>query len=306
MSQGELTTANALPVEKGIAAAYRDYIAFLDATPRTVQTYTGNIRQFIKWLQRNGIQRPTRPDVIAYRDELRGRCKPSTVQSYITALRLFFSWTAQIGAYPNIAEHVKGAKLDSSHKKDYLNAGQIKDILDSIDTRTAKGKRDYSMIALMVTGGLRDIEVSRANVEDLKTLGGSTVLYLQGKGRDERTEYVKVVPAVERPLREYLRTRPEAKGKQPLFTSLSNNSKGERLSPKSISESFYFFSMEMTIYRRKYSMAVVNLNSGAWAQILPLFLIPCVSLGWFLRWNDSSTMARVGRIRYGRRAPGPG
>lgn len=62
----------------------------------------------------------------------------------------------------------------------------------------------------------------------------------------------------------------------------------------------------MTIYRRKYSMAVVNLNSGAWAQILPLFLIPCVSLGWFLRWNDSSTMARVGRIRYGRRAPGPG
>lgn len=235
MSQGELTTANALPVEKGIAAAYRDYIAFLDATPRTVQTYTGNIRQFIKWTQRNGIQRPTRPDVIAYRDELRGRCKPSTVQAYITALRLFFSWTAQIGAYPNIAEHVKGAKLDSSHKKDYLTASQIKDIMDSIDTRAAKGKRDYSMIALMVTGGLRDVEVARANVDDLKTLGGSTVLYLQGKGRDERTEYVKVVPAVERPLREYLRTRQEAKRKQPLFTSLSNNSKGERLSPKSIS-----------------------------------------------------------------------
>lgn len=231
----ELATVSALPAEKGLAEAYKDYTAFLDATPRTVQTYTGNIRQFIKWTQQNGIQRPTRQDVIAYRDELRERCKPSTVQSYITALRLFFQWTAQAGLYPNIAEHIKGAKLDSSHKKDYLNAAQVKDILDGIDTQTAKGKRDYCILALMVTGGLRDIEVSRANIEDLQQLGGSTVLYLQGKGRDERTDFIKVVPAVEKPLREYLKTRRKAKGKQPLFTSLSNNSKGGRLSPRSIS-----------------------------------------------------------------------
>lgn len=231
----ELTTANFLSAAEGIEAAYRDYVNFLDAAPRTVQTYTGNVRQFIKWLRRNGIQQPTRQDVIAYRDELRGRCKPTTVQSYITALRLFFKWTAQAGLYPDIADHIKGAKLDSAHKKDYLNAAQIKDVLDSIDTQTAKGKRDYSIIALMVTGGLRDIEAARANIEDLKQLGGSTVLYLQGKGRDERTDYVKVVPAVEKPVREYLKTRPNAKSQHPLFTSLSNNSRGRRLSAKSIS-----------------------------------------------------------------------
>lgn len=233
--QQKLARKKILPEEKGLATAFKDYIAFLDATPRTVQTYTGNIRQFVKWTQENGIQRPTRQDIIAYRDELRGRCRPSTVQGYITALRLFFQWTAQAGIYPNVAEHVKGAKLDNSHKKDYLNATQIKDILDSIDTQTAKGKRDYCIIALMVTGGLRDVEASRANIEDLQQLGGSTVLYLQGKGRDERTEFIKVVPAVEKPIREYLRIRTAAKGSQPLFTSLSNNSKGQRLSPKSIS-----------------------------------------------------------------------
>lgn len=231
----EIITATPLPAEKDLAEAYMDYTAFLDATPRTVQTYTGNIRQFVKWTQQNGIARPTRQDVINYRDELRERCKPSTVQSYITALRLFFRWTAQAGIYPNIADRIKGAKLDSNHKKDYLNAAQIKDILDSIDTQTAKGKRDYCILALMVTGGLRDIEASRANIEDLQQLGGSTVLYLQGKGRDERTEFIKVVPAVEKPIREYLRIRSAAKGKQPLFASLSNNNKGQRLSPKSIS-----------------------------------------------------------------------
>ena len=223
------------PTEKGLEAAYKDYAAFLDATPRTIQTYTGNVKQFIKWLNQNGITRPARKDIIAYRVELRARCKPATVQSYITSLRLFFQWTAQAGLYPNIAEHIKGAKLDACYKKDYLNAAQIQDILDNIDTQTARGKRDYCILALMVTGGLRDIEVSRANIEDLQQLGGSTVLYLQGKGRDERTDYIKIVPVVEKVLREYFRTRQEAKGKQPLFTSLSNNSRGQRLSTKSIS-----------------------------------------------------------------------
>mgnify|MGYP002522627891 CR=1 FL=1 len=112
----EIATA-ALPAE-GLTTAYMNYEAFLDASQRTVQTYTGNIRQFIAWMQKNGIQRPTRQDILAYREELRGRCKPSTVQNYITALRLFFSWTAQAGIYPNIADHVKGAKLDAGHKKE--------------------------------------------------------------------------------------------------------------------------------------------------------------------------------------------
>lgn len=231
----ELTTVRTLPEEKGLAEVFLDYAAFLDASPRTVQTYTGNVRQFLKWTQQNGIAHPTRRDVLAYRDELRGRCKPSTVQSYITALRLFFQWAAQAGLYGNIAEHIKGAKLDGSHKKDYLNAEQIKDVLASIDTQTAKGKRDYCIIALMATGGLRDVEIARANTEDLQQLGGSTVLYLQGKGRDERTEYIKIVPEVERPLRKYLSLRRIRKKKQPIFTSLSNNNKGQRLTPKSIS-----------------------------------------------------------------------
>lgn len=230
----EIVTLNALP-STGLTAAYNDYISFLDASPRTIQTYTGNIKQFIAWTNKNSIQNPTRQDILTYREELRERCKPSTVQNYITALRLFFAWTAQAGIYPNIADHIKGAKLDAGHKKDYLTALQIQDILSNIDTKTAKGKRDYCIFALMVTGGLRDIEVSRANIEDLKTMGNSTVLYLQGKGREERTDYVKVVPEVEKPLREYLRTRQIVNGQQPLFTSLSNNSKGQRLTPRSIS-----------------------------------------------------------------------
>lgn len=265
----EIATVDALPAGKGLIDAYNDYTAFLDATPRTLQTYTGNIRQFVKWTAQNGITHPTRQDVIAYRDELQERCKPATVHGYMTALRLFFRWTAQAGIYPNIADHVKGARIDRGHKKDYLNADQIKDILGNIDTKTAKGKRDYSIIALMVTGGLRDAEACRANIEDLQQLNGSTVLYLQGKGRDERTEFIKVVPEVEKPIREYLKTRRQAKGKQPLFTSLSNNSKGQRLTPKSISRMIKdrlieagYNSDRLTAHSLRHSAVTLSLIAG--------------------------------------------
>lgn len=217
-----------------LSVLYWDYISFLDASPRTVQTYAGNVRQFIKWTQAHGIEQPTRADIIAYRDDLRSRCKPATVQAYITALRLFFQWAAQAGLYPDIAQRVKGAKIDSTPKRDYLSAEQVRGILDGIDTKTAQGLRNYCLFALMVTGGLRDIEASRANVDDLQTLGGNPVLYLQGKGREERTEYIKIVPAVERALRQYLDIRTSAGYGDPLFISMSNNSRGRRLSPRSI------------------------------------------------------------------------
>lgn len=222
-------------IPTSLASAYINYVAYLDASPRTIQTYLGNIKQFVKWLSNKEKTNPTRQDVIDFREEIKARCKPSTVQNYITALRLFFSWTEQAGLYPNIAQHIKGAKLDYNHKKDYLTATQVKDILANIDTGTDKGKRDFAILALMVTGGLRDIEVSRANIEDLRQLGCNTVLYLQGKGKMEKTDYIKVVPSVEKAIREYLITRKDLKGNQPLFVSLSNNSKGERLTTKSIS-----------------------------------------------------------------------
>lgn len=184
-------------------------------------------------------------------------------------MRLFFKWTAQAGIYPNIADHIKGAKLDSSHKKDYLTAAQVQDILGGLDRTPARGKRDYCIIALMVTGGLRDIEVSRANIEDLKTQGNSTVLYLQGKGREERTDYVKVVPEVEKPLREYLKTRKDAKGQQPLFSSLSNNNRGGRLTARSISSivkdrliTAGYNSDRLTAHSLRHSAVTISLIGG--------------------------------------------
>lgn len=214
---------------------FASFIEYLDASPKTVETYTRAIRQFFKYVQEKGISQPTREDIIAYREYLKGSHKPTTVQNYIVAVRLFFQWTEQKGLYPNVAEHIKGAKLDKNHKKDYLTSRQVKKVLETAKEESLQGLRDYAILALMFTGGLRTIEVSRANIEDLRIAGDSEVLYLQGKGHEEKTDYIKLIPKVEDAIRVYLKARGTLDPTEPLFTSTSNNSRGDRISTRTIS-----------------------------------------------------------------------
>jgi integrase/recombinase XerC len=218
------------------ADLFTRFIAFLDVKAKTAETYTRALKQFSKYLAKNEISSPTRQDIFSFRSELEATDhKPTTIQNYIIAVRLFFKWTEQEQLYPNIAEHIKGAKLDREHKRGYLTADQCKQILAGIERDTLRGMRDYAIIVLMITGGLRTIEVSRANIEDLETAADSTVLYVQGKGKDERAEYVKVISQAERAIRAYFKARGKADPKEPLFASTSHNNQGGRLSTRSIS-----------------------------------------------------------------------
>lgn len=246
------------------------FIKYLDAAPKTIETYTKSLRQLFNYFSINGIKCPKREDVMAFKEKLKeNQYKPTTIQNYITAARIFFNWTSQEGYYPNITEHLKGAKLDKEHKKDYLTSNQIKEILSNINLNNIQGIRDYAILVLMVTGGLRDIEVSRANIEDLRTAGNNTVLYVQGKGKEEKTDYVKISMQVERAIRNYLKIRGIHKSKDPLFTSLSNNSKGKRLSVRSISgiiknrlKEAGFNSDRLTAHSLRHSAVTLSLLAG--------------------------------------------
>lgn len=246
------------------------FVGFIDAKPKTVETYTRAIRQLFAFFAARGITQPTREDILSYRDELKSSGhKPTTVQNYITAARLFFQWLEQERIYPNIAAHIKGAKLDKEHKKDYLTSRQVKTILGKVDRSSLQGLRDYAILALMITGGLRTIEVSRADVGDLRAAGDNTVLYIQGKGRDEKTEYVKIDAKVEEAIRDYLKARGSAAQTEPLFASLSNNSKGQRMSTRSISgivkghlQTAGFDSEKLTAHSLRHTAVTLSLLAG--------------------------------------------
>lgn len=246
-----------------------DFIMFIDVTEKSIETYKRALRQFSRYLHLNGISKPQREDIITFREELKKNHKPTTVQLYMVSIRLFFKWLAQKKLYEDIADNIKGAKISREHKKDCLTTKQIKNILADFDRTTLKGKRDYAIFILMVTGGLRAIEVSRANIEDLRPLGDDIVLYIQGKGREEKTDYVKIVPEVEDAIRDYLKALGNIKTKSPLFMSTSHNSTGGRLSTRSISgiikehfKSAGYDSDRLTAHSLRHTTGTINLKNG--------------------------------------------
>lgn len=260
--------------QSNIDKLFHRFIVFIDATPNTIRTYKTSLRQWFKYMHEQGISNPDPDDVRNYRTYLKeaGK-KPTTVQNYIIAVKRFFQWTEAEGLYPNVAKYVKGAKLSKSFKKDYLTSKQAKKVLTSIDRSTLIGKRNYAMLILMLTMGLRTIEVSRANVEDIRTSGDATVLYVQGKGHTEKDAMVRMPSMVEDAIRDYLKARKNSDLKEPLFTSTSNNNAGKRMTTRSISGTVKqcfikagFDSPKLTAHSTRHTAATLSLLNGATLQ----------------------------------------
>ena len=88
----------------------------------------------------------------------------------------------------------------------------------------------------MMTTGLRTVEICRANIRDLSVAGDDTVLYVQGKGHDDKDQPVLLISEVCEAVRDYLQSRSDRPtGKSPLFVSTGNRSRGKRIATTTIS-----------------------------------------------------------------------
>ena len=212
------------------------FTSFLDIAPLSVRSYTSGVKKFLAFMFENGINTPTHDDVIYFKKSLTDSGhKPATVALYLAAVKRFFAWCEQSGIYKNIARDVKAPKIDRGHKKDCFSGEQIKNVLAGIKRNNLEGMRNYAMFALMVNCGLRTIELARANIEDLRNIGGVSVLFIQGKGRTSKSDFVKLPSQVEQAIRVYLKERGQVKDNEPLFISHSRRNSGQRLTTRTIS-----------------------------------------------------------------------
>lgn len=207
-----------------------DFTAYADISRASMKSYIVGIKRFIAYLHDNGITAPVRQNVIDFRNHLLKSARPNTVQLYITSVKIFFKFLAQFSLYDNIADGIKGAKIDSGFKKDYLSADQARLLLESTQNR-----RDKAMIALMLSSGLRTVEIARANIGDLRVHGGKTVLYVQGKGKTSKSDFVPVSSKVEKLIRDYLADRGNVTIDDPLFCSDAHRNGGKSLTAMSVS-----------------------------------------------------------------------
>ena len=211
------------------------FIASQDVKESSKLLYRRTLKQYFNWVDKKSylLSEIARPQLLEYKEELLNSNMSSlTVGSYITSVRRFYEWTEANKYYPNVAKGIKTPKRKQQFKKQPLLPAQATALLSYYQD---KALRDYAIVNLLLRTGLRTIEVIRANVEDITFKGSQRVLLIQGKGRDEKDNFVLLTDKTYQPIAQYLATRGNINGSEPLFTSTSNNSKGERLTTRSIS-----------------------------------------------------------------------
>lgn len=214
------------------------FIDYTDVQDTTLKNYTTDLKPFFNYLRDNDIKQPNRQDIKNFKKHLTTlNLTAGTKQQYFRATKHLFKWLSSEGLYINVAENIKGFKVDTSKtKKESFNESDIKAILNKIDTTTEIGKRDYAIILLILTGGLRINEVRNIDIQDIQIIKNEYVVYILGKGHTEKDTYIKIIEPVYNAIRDYLDTKGKVNRTDALFTSTSNRALGKRITKESLSQ----------------------------------------------------------------------
>lgn len=213
------------------------FLASLDRCESTKATYKRALKPFGQWINEAAPSGTlTAETILDYKKNLVGRgLAPFTINVYLTAVKRFFAWSEGVGIYPNIAKNIEPMKRKKGFRKEALTPDQARQLLKSIKTKTTIGKRDFAIVNLIINTGLRTIEVIRADRGDIVNRGDATVLYVQGKGRDVKDDFVVLESFTLAAINRYLRTRGAVPADAPLFTAAGNRNVAGRMTTRSVS-----------------------------------------------------------------------
>ena len=255
-----------------IVKAVEAFLSECDIRANSKNVYRRGLLNFFKWVEQTGrvISELTRADILSFKETLLHTHSNLTIAGYMVALRRFYEWTEGCKLYPNIARGIKSPKRKNAYLKEHLRENQIHELLNYFEGNT----RDYAIVNLLLRTGLRCIEVTRLNIEDICYKGGQRILRVWGKGRDERDNFVVLTDKAYAPIKAYLETRGSTTLKEPLFVSTSNRNQNGRLTTRTISkickEGFRAIGIdahEYTAHSLRHTTAVMLLKNGSLADV---------------------------------------
>ena len=237
------------------------FIDYLDVDDLTLRAYKVGINALMQFLNDKGIKNPTRNDIIAFRDMLRTNYSSNTVNTYMIAVRALFKYLEIHELYKNICVDIKGAKYDTTPKKEVLSIEQAQNIYKNLTD-----PREKALFGLLITTGLRGIEVAKAMIEDIKVHNGEVVLWVQCKKHDSKDEYVKLSQQVLRDIHNYIGNRTSGY----IFTSTSHHNNGGGITTKTlrliIKDIFKRFGLDrdtFSLHSTRRSSATIMYEQGA-------------------------------------------
>lgn len=151
-----------------------------------------------------------------YTDELRDKYKPNTINAKMSAVKCFARFliiegyikTSPLLAYKNVK--VEKKQVDYFPQEDIQKLmNYFKSKIENSDTHRKvdffNAKREYIMVLMLVTLGLRIEELTEIRLDDVKGIDFN-ILAVRGKGYNgEVSRHVKMPPGVAALLQEYIK-----------------------------------------------------------------------------------------------------
>ena len=247
-------TVSTLPTIRAMKNCFERYlslnIASGNASVDTIKTYRNRTSRFLSWCRERELYPAlvTQQNILEYRKYLiNGEKTSPTIRLSLLAVKHFYtSCSAQNLVKDNPVVGVKAPreKREIGSTINYLSLEELQQLIDSIlptykirgdKTAQVQVLRDHILLGCMALQGCRSIEMYRANLGDVSSLGGQHYLKLDGKN-SIRTVILR--PDLGEEIAQYRQARSSTNEKltpeSPLFISLSNRRYGQRLSRRGI------------------------------------------------------------------------
>lgn len=253
------------------------YLKWLDVAKDTERAYKSGLRYFMGWLQEKGISTPQKEHIVRYKQSLVHKAQ-ETQALYLSAVRGFFKYLEAEEIHKDITKGVKIKRSNTDlYTRSHMTVDEVRMLLESIDTTTILGLRDFAMVNLMVRTGIREIEVHRANVGDIIEKDGRTIMAVQRKGKTHKQGFVILNDKILEPLKLYIGNDRDVTA--PMFLSHAINYSGIRLGRWSIRHIIATRLIEAGLKRKdivghslRHSFSVNAIENGATMEQLQIEL----------------------------------
>jgi len=143
------------------------------------------------------------------------------------------------------SQEAKGTRRVRGSRKDPLKVDQARKLLERLRVdKSLEGVRDHTLINLLPRTGFRRTEVVRASVGDIRQESEEAALWIQEKEQNAKDGFLILTHEMLGPIHDYLRARGGAREKEPLFTSLSDRNRNDRLTAHSLRHSAGTFALK--------------------------------------------------------------
>lgn len=214
-----------------------EFLDNLDISRVSERSYRSALNSFYTYLVSKGIKTNQLTNITAIdykRYMIDNHLSQETIRIRVQVLKKYSRYLYNNNLASDFANSLKVPAPYRGFKKQPLSSDQLNRLLDAIPQNTISGLRDIAIVTMMIVFGLRECEISRLDIGDIRLIDEEYRLYVQGKGKLDKSDSFVMDDDVMTRVNYYLDNRDSYTDESPLFVNHGPSSKSDRMTPSMV------------------------------------------------------------------------